>query len=197
MNLYMIALFAHVVGAIGIFAGMGVWHFGIRALRQVERVEQVRLLTTLITASTRLVIGGILVLGVAGFYMAITVWGIQATWIIVATLAFLLLIPTSLLIIDPRVRAITTAARGLPDGSQPDELARRTRDPLLAAGLNVYIAILLGIVFIMTNKPATNVAILAAVVALALGLLVSLPLWGTRARRSPTRQNAASAHRRP
>lgn len=197
MNLYMLALFAHVVGVIGIFAGLGVWIFGIWALRQAERVELVRLLTTLIAASSKLVVGGILVLGIAGLYMAITVWGGQATWIIVATITFLLLIPVGLLIIDPRVRAITTAARDLPDGPLPNALAARTHDPLLAAGLNVYIAILLGIVFIMTNKPATNVAILAAVVALALGLLVSLPLWGPRARRSPTHNSAASARLRP
>jgi hypothetical protein len=196
VNLYMIALFAHVVGVIGIFAGMGVWLFGIRALRQIERVEQVRLLTTLIVASTRLVIGGILVLGIAGFYMAITVWGILTTWIIVATLTFVLLIPMSLLIIDPRVQAIATAARNLPDGPIPNELSVRTRDPLLAAGMNVYIAILLGIVFIMTNKPATNMAILAALVALALGLLVSLPLWSPRARRYSARQSATSSRLR-
>ncbi len=196
MNLYMIALFAHVVGVIGIFAGMGVWLFGIRALRQVERVEQVRLLTTLIAASTRLVIGGILVLGIAGFYMAITLWGIQTAWIIVATLTFLLLVPIGLLIIDPRIQAITKTARTLPDGPLPEELTTRTYDPLLAAGVNVYIAILLGVVFIMTNKPATTVAILAAVVAVALGLLVSLPLWSKRARRDIARRRAASSRLR-
>ncbi|HEY7974480.1 MAG TPA: hypothetical protein VID72_04005 [Ktedonobacterales bacterium] len=193
MNLYMLALFAHVVGVIGIFAGLGVWIFGTWALRQAERVELVRLLTTPIAAASKLIVGGILVLGIAGFYMAITVWGGQATWIIVATIAFLLLIPVGLLIIDPRMRAITTAARDLPDGPLSDALAAHTHDPLLPTGLNLYIAMLLGIVFIMTNKPATNVAILAAVVAVAVGLLVSLPLWRPRARRYTARHTAPSS----
>jgi len=195
MNFYTLALFAHVVGVIGIFTGLGVWIFGIWALRQAERVEPVRLLTTLIAASSRLVVGGILILGAAGLYMAITVWGSQATWIIVATITFLLLAPIGLLIIDPRVRAISRAASNLPDGPLSDALTACTRDPLLTAGLNLYVAALLGIVFIMINKPATTEAILSVVVAVALGLLVSLPLWSARARRGDARQVASHPRR--
>ncbi|HZC04475.1 MAG TPA: DUF2269 family protein [Ktedonobacterales bacterium] len=183
LNPYSLALFAHVIGAIGIFAGMGVWTFASWALRQAERVEQARLLTGLIKASSNLVVASIFVLGVAGFYMAITVWGSQATWIVVATITFVLLAPLGLLVIDPRVRAIAAATRTLPDGPLPDELWARTRDPLLATGLSVYVTTLLGIVFIMTNKPTTSVAILVAVAAAALGLLISLPLCSARAKR--------------
>ncbi|HEU5439048.1 MAG TPA: hypothetical protein VFU88_07140, partial [Ktedonobacterales bacterium] len=42
---------------------------------------------------------------------------------------------------------------------------------------NVYVAVLFGIVFLMTTKPAVGEAILAMVIALAVGLLASLPLW--------------------
>lgn len=41
----------------------------------------------------------------------------------------------------------------------------------------MYVAVLFGIVFLMTTKPAAGGAILAIVVALAIGLLASLPLW--------------------
>ena len=40
MNLYTIALFAHVIGAIGIFAGLSAWLFGVALLWRVGRVEQ-------------------------------------------------------------------------------------------------------------------------------------------------------------
>ena len=183
MNLYSLALFAHLVGAVCIFAGIGVWTFAIWTLRRVERVELARQLAGLIQASSNLVVAGILLLGVAGFYMAITVWGSQATWIIVATVNFALLAPLGLLVIDPRVRAIGAATRSQPDGPLPDALWARTRDPMIACGLNIYIASLFGIVYIMTNKPNTGAAILAALVAAALGLLASLPLWWPRAKR--------------
>ncbi|HEU0026565.1 MAG TPA: DUF2269 family protein [Ktedonobacterales bacterium] len=180
MNLYTLALFAHVSGAIGIFSGLGVWAFGVAALRRARRVEQVRLLAPLITASSALVVSGVLILGVAGFYMALTAWGVTATWIIVATISFLLLAPGGLLILERRMRAIAALAREAPDGSLPETLAARTRDPLLATGLSVYIACLFGIVFLMTNKPALSDAVTAILVAVALGLVVSLPLWRPR-----------------
>lgn len=177
MSLYVLALFAHVSGAIGIFAGLGAYIFGAAALRRAQRVEQVRILAALMSAAGTVVVGGIVVLGIAGFYMAITAWGIQATWIVVATISFLLLAPGGLLVIDPRVRAIAKQARDLPDGPLPPALARQVRAPVLGAGLNVYVAVLFGIVFLMTTKPAIGEAILAMVVATAIGLLASLPLW--------------------
>jgi len=171
------ALFVHVSGAVGIFAGMGAFVFGVGALRRAQRVEQVRLLTALILASSNLVVGSIVVLGIAGFYMAITVWGIQATWIVVATVSFLLLIPLGLLIIGPRIQIIAKEAREAPDGPLPETLAMRSRDPALSAGLSVYVGVLLGIVFLMTSKPPLDVSILAIVVATALGLVSGLLLW--------------------
>ena len=177
MSIYTIVLFLHVSGAIGYFVSIGTWLFGLVSLRRAQRVEQVRLLTALILASSNLVVGSIVVLGIAGFYMAITVWGIQATWIVVATVSFLLLIPLGLLIIGPRIQIIAKEAREAPDGPLPETLAMRSRDPALSAGLSVYVGVLLGIVFLMTNKPPLDVSILAMVVATALGLVSGLLLW--------------------
>ncbi len=39
MSLYTIALFLHVSGAIGAFAGIGIWLFGLSALRRARCVE--------------------------------------------------------------------------------------------------------------------------------------------------------------
>ena len=112
--------------------------------------------------------------------MAVTVWGARATWIIVATISFALLAPGGLLALDPRVRAIARLAKAAQDGPLPAALAERTRDPLLATGLSVYIACLVGIVFVMTNKPAEVESALAIVVAVTVGALGSLPLWRTQ-----------------
>ena len=180
MQLYALALFAHVCGAIGVFAGLSVWGFGVAALRRAQRVAQVRLLSSLIKAASNLAVGGIVLLGAAGFYMAVTVWGAQVSWIIVATISFALLAPFGLLILDPRVRAIAKIAREAQDGPLPDALAARVRDPVLATGLCMYIACLVGIVFLMTNKPVVEKSVLAMVIAVVVGALVSLPVWRTR-----------------
>lgn len=177
MNLYTLVLFFHVSGAIGLFAGLGALLFGVAALRRAQHVEQVRVLATLVIVTGNLAAGSIVILGIAGVYMALTVWGIRATWIIVATVSFVLLAPGALLIIDPRTRAIAKLAREAPDGPLPETLIECTRDPVLGAGLIVYVACLFGIVFLMINKPSLAISVVVMLIAVAIGMLASLPLW--------------------
>jgi Predicted integral membrane protein (DUF2269) len=183
-TLYTLALFVHIVGAIGAFIGVSVWLFAAMALRRAQSVGQVRALTSLIQPSGALAVVSIALLGVAGFYMAITVWGERATWIIVATVSFLLLAPFGAVVIDQRLRALAKAAAAAPDGPLPASLAARAQDPLVGMGLSVYLATLLGIVFLMTNKPPLADSIATMLVAALLGLLSSAPLWRHAQRRS-------------
>src|SRR5260370_4430277 len=168
MSTYTIMLFVHIVGAIGTFIGVSVWLFAALGLGRAQQVGQVRALTGLMQPSGVLAIVSILLLGVTGFYMALTVWGERATWIIVATISFLLLAPFGVFVIDPRLRALAKAAAEVPDGPLPEALAVRAQDPLVGIGLSVYICVLLGIVFLMTNKPSTGASILATAPATAL-----------------------------
>jgi len=183
-TLYTLALFVHIVGAIGAFIGVSVWLFAAMALRRAQSVGQVRALTSLIQPSGALAVVSIVLLGVAGFYMAITVWGERATWIIVATVSFLLLAPFGAVVIDQRLRALAKAAAAAPDGPLPASLAARAQDSLVGIGLSVYLAMLLGIVFLMTNKPPLADSIATMLVAALLGLLSSAPLWRHAQRRS-------------
>jgi hypothetical protein len=177
MNTYTLALFVHVVGAIAVFVGVGVWLFAAAALRRTKYVAQVRALAGLTVAAGNVAVGGVLLLAVAGFYMALTAWSIQAPWLIVATVGFALLAPFGVLVIDPRIRALGKAAAAAPEGPLPPSLALRTRDPVVAAGLCAYVGVLLGIVFLMTNKPPLMASIVAVVVAMILGVVSAVPLW--------------------
>lgn len=190
MTLYTLALFAHIVGAIGTFVGVSIWLFVALTLRRAQHVAQVRALSGLIQPSGVLAVASILLLGVAGFYMAITAWGERATWIIVATISFLLLAPFGVFVIDPRLRALGRAAATSPEGVLPAALAARTHDPVVAVGLCVYVGVLLGIVFLMATKPPLVIAISAMVIAAVFGLVAGLPLSWTRAGRVPRKEPA-------
>ncbi|MFI5272531.1 MAG: hypothetical protein ACHQ4H_05790 [Ktedonobacterales bacterium] len=179
MSVYNLALFLHIVGAIGTFVGVSIWLVAALALRRAPQVGQVRVLASLIQPSGVVAIVSILVLGVAGFYMGITVWGERATWIIVATLSFLLLAPFGVFVIDPRLRAVAKAAADVPDGPLPPSLAARIHDPIVGIGLALYLGVLLGIVYLMTNKPSTEGSIIVMVVAAAVGLAAGAPIWWT------------------
>jgi hypothetical protein len=177
MTPYNLALFLHILGAIGVFVGVSTWLFVAVALRRAHQVAQVRILSGLIQPSGVLTIASLVLLGVAGFYMALTAWGEQATWIIVATISFLLLAPFGALLIDPRLRAVGKEAATASDGALPQALAARIRHPLVGVGLCVYVGVLLGIVFLMTNKPPLGTAIGVMVVATLLGLASGVLLW--------------------
>lgn len=166
------------MGVIGTFIGVSIWLFVAAALRRAQQVAQVRTFTRLVQPSGVIAIVSILLLGIARFYMALTAWGEQATWIIVATISFVLLAPFGACVIDPRLRALARAAAA-PDGPLPAAMAARTHDPLVRIGLYLYVGVLVGIVFLMTTKPPLAISIFAMVVAAMLGLAVGLPLWWT------------------
>ena len=174
MNLYTIALFFHVSGAIGYFVGIGTWLFILVGLRRAKRVEQVRGLVNLIGLSGPFTGISLLLILVTGFYMALTAWSLQTGWIAVALISLILLVPSGAALIEPRRRAIARLAREAPDGPLPQLLEQRTHDPVLLTAQQTVAALLLGIVFLMTNKPALTGSIIVMVVALLLGVTSGL-----------------------
>jgi hypothetical protein len=187
MSLYALALFVHLVGVIGIFAGLATWLFGAVVLVRADRVEQVRVIAGAMGAVGNLVVASILVLAAGGFYMGLTTWGIQAVWLDVATVAFALLAPIGAFVIDPRVKAILKLARQEPDGPLPQKLAASTRSGFLLISLLVYVVYLQGIVFLMATKPALIEAMIAMVAAVAGGVILGLIVQRT-ARARPGRR---------
>jgi hypothetical protein len=194
MNRYVIALFLHVSGAIGIWVSLGIWLFGLAALRRAADVAQVRAVAWLIVVATPVMLLSLALLGVAGFYMALAIWGLQTAWIAVSLGSMLVIAPIGAFVLDPRMHAILDAARKSADGPLPDALAARARDPVLPIAAQTMAAVLLGVVFLMTTKPALLPALVAMGVALGLGPVSAVPgVWMARrsARRHATRVDGA------
>jgi hypothetical protein len=177
MNSYTLALFLHVCGVIGFFLSLGTWIFGLVAIRRAQRVEQVRAIAALIALSDPLAVMSILLLIAAGLYMALTVWGLQTEWIDVALGSLILLAPVGPLFVEPRLHAIAKMAEEIASGAIPTALAARTHDPLLGTALHILLTGLLGIIFLMTNKPTLTPSILIMVIAVTIGLASGIPLW--------------------
>jgi hypothetical protein len=176
MNFYTILLFVHVTGAIGILVGMASWLIGITAIARVSRVEQVRTLTEILLMTRYIVPVSAFFTIASGLTMALSAWGLQTGWMLVAIGSLFVIGPTGTWLVDPKVQAIAALARTLPDGPLPASLASRTHDFVLRTALHTLTAMLLGIVFLMTTKPTFSSSIVAMVVSLFLGLVSSLPL---------------------
>jgi hypothetical protein len=172
MTLYSIALFLHVVGALGLFAAMGLEWVLVARLRQVETIEQARDWLGLLGVIRRLSPASLAAVLVAGIYMWVTAWP-GAGWTVVAFVALLLLPPLGMI----AGLRLPTVQRELNDqsGALAPELRLRLDQPLFLASIQVRTAIVLGIVFLMTNKPDAAGAVIAIGVAIVLGAAFSVP----------------------
>jgi hypothetical protein len=192
MSLYTLALFLHVMGALGMFTGFGTWFLGLIALRRAERVEQVRTITTLLALAHLVGAYSVVLVIIPGVYMALTMWSLQTSWIAVSIAGVLVAAPIGSRLIDDRVKALRAVARETPDGALPAELAARTHDPVLGTAMHTNSLLVVGIIFLMTMKPPLLASIITMVGALALGLLSSLPFWLA----ARTRKQAQVTHAR-
>ncbi len=191
MSTYTIELFLHVSGAIGVFAGVGIWLFGLSALRRACRVEQVRAIAWLIIVTIPFMVLSLVLIGIAGLDMAISTWGLQTPWIIVSLVSLALFAPINVFFLDPQMRTILAQAGEAPDGPLPDALVKRTHDPILGTTAQTLATVLLGIVFLMTTKPPLVNSIVVMVVVFFLGLVSGLPFWlrVRRAKHAPASGN--------
>jgi hypothetical protein len=157
MTLYSIALFLHVVGALLVFVTLTVEGIALRQLRRATTMEAAQAAS----ASLRLnrVVGPLSALGVLvpGLYMTATTWGWVA-WIVVALVAY-----------------VAIAVLGAVNGIRIQALERSQallagiRNPIFLISWLTRVRIALGIVFLMTVKPAAATAVLAMLLAAAVG----------------------------
>lgn len=187
MSLHAILLYVHVIGAIGYSAGALISMLGLSSLRRARSVEEVRSLLELLEL-TGLVSGISLLFTIAaGLYMTVTIWGWQTGWINVALGSLVLLLAMGVLM-GRRRHTIAGLAKEMPDGLLPKSLEQRIYDPWMGLGVYMLVTLVLGIVYLMTAKPALGGSLLVMGVAVILGLVVSLPGWSTARRVVEKRQ---------
>jgi hypothetical protein len=164
---YSIALFLHIVGALGLFAGISLEQAGLRRLRRASTTATLREWLTVMRARRRVEGPAGLVLLVTGVYMVSTSWGRQA-WISLALVGLVVIALLGALLTGRIVNALMTA---LPpdDRPIPPALRQRIGSPLLRTGAALRATLALGIVFNMAVKPDAPLAVLTLVAALILG----------------------------
>jgi len=182
MNLYPLAVFLHVVSDAGVFIAVGVTLYGLVALRQAGRVEHVRPIVALVLRAERIygLAGPLLIL--SGVFLTLRGWSWSTGWIAAALGSVVLVLPFGPILVSPRLAAISKTAQAAPDGPLPADLAARINDPTMGIVQQGVAGVLLGIVFLMTVKPALIPSALVIVCGLALGMASALPLVRARAR---------------
>lgn len=177
MSFYTVALFFHIVGAIGVFVAFGLEWSGLRHMRGAATVEQIREGARTIRGMRWLIIASMIDLVIFGGYM-MTIAKIGAAWLIVAFWALILLAILGIALTGRRVNAIVRMAAA-DEGKVSLQLYSATHHPILWLSVQTRVAVTLGIVFLMTVKPDLSGSLLVIGIAIALGLASALLTQGS------------------
>ena len=173
MNGYSIALFLHIVGALGLFVALGLEWTGLWQIRSAIIPEQVREWMGVLKSVRKFGFASMLATFISGIYMMVTDWG-GAAWIIVTLGSLVLVIALSLVLTGPRMAAIGRAlASG--KGALSKTFHSMANHPLLWISIQTRVAIALGIVFLKIAKPDLGGSLFTVGVAIVLGLASALP----------------------
>lgn len=174
MNDYAIALFFHIVGALGLFAALGLEWTGLWQIRSAIHPEQLRAWMSMLKIATKVGFASMLAILISGFYMMATAWGAVA-WITVTLGALVLVIVLSLVLTRPRMAAIGHALASQ-KGQSSQFIHNLANHSLLWISIQTRVAIALGIVLLKTVKPDVGGSLLIIGVAIVLGLASALPM---------------------
>ncbi len=173
MNAYSIALFLHIVSAVGIFVALGLEWTGLWQIRSAMTPQQVGGWMRILKSVRKFGFASMLTTVFTGIYM-VTVWGGEA-WIIVTVGSLVLMIALAQVVTAPRMMAIgrALATEKAPLSQTFYSLANR---PRLWISIQTRVAIALGIVFLKTAKPDLGGSLITIGVAIVLGLAAALPV---------------------
>lgn len=174
MNAYSLALFLHIVGAVGFFVALGLEWTGLWQVRSAMTSDQVRRWMGVLESARKVGFASMLTTVITGIYMMVTSWG-GVAWIYVSVGALVLVIALSVALTGPRMAAIgrALATEKAPAARTFNRLASH---PLLWISIQTRVAVALGIVILKTAKLDLGGSLITIGVAMALGLASALPI---------------------
>jgi hypothetical protein len=173
MSIFSIALFLHIVGALGVSVALGLEWIGLSQIRRATVPEEIRAILKVVKGTTRFGFVSMLSTVITGIYMVFNGVG-WVPWILVVLGALLLVIVLTRVLTAPRMAAIGQAL-AMEKGSVSQHLHNLLRDPILWISIQTRVAIVLDIIFLKIAKPDLSGSLLAVGVAIVLGIASALP----------------------
>ena len=174
MSNYAVALFLHIVGALGFSVVLGLEWIGLSQVRRARLPEEARAILGMVKSADRLGFLSMLITVVTGIYMLLTVWGWVA-WILVVLGALVLAIVLTVRLTKPRIAAMeqTLATEKAFVSQTFHDLVNH---PILWISIQTRVAIVLGIILLKFTKPNLGASLLTIGVAIILGVASALPI---------------------
>lgn len=172
MNLYLVALYLHIVGAVGMFAGLSIEGIVYSNLKTAATVKQVLPWGSTMMIIRKVFAVSVILLLIPGIYLVIESWGWNA-WVITGLI--LLISLSGYGSATGRKIGMSIGSLKGSEESLTDEIKKKIADPSIMKSYKVKVTLALGIIFIMTIKPDWIGSIVSIFAAFALGLLLDLP----------------------
>lgn len=173
MDLYHVALFAHILGAVPV-VGMGfVAPLIMGGMRRARTVDQFRDWGGVLQKMSKVTGIAAGVVFVSGLYMGLTQHSFAQGWLAVGLVLFVVNGILAGGLLDKHIARTLEAAGDAEGGAVPAEAAALAESPRMQGIEAIALGNDLAIVFLMTNKPgwAASLAVAAAGLAVAAGMV--------------------------
>jgi hypothetical protein len=187
---YSIALYIHVLGAIGLFCAISLIVVALLRMRRASSPEQLRDWISVAQFAGKSILFIALVILAPALYMVAISWGFTTPWVLAALIAYILLAIQGATVNGRMLERLV----GLTAGSDSAGLRAQLRASPLWLAEGTRLMLLVGIVYLMTVKPDLLSSVVVLVSSLLLGLLLGAIL-GPFAQRM--RRRSQLAVRRP
>jgi hypothetical protein len=174
MNSYSIALFLHIVGALGFFVALGLEWTGLSQIRSALTLEGVRAWMGVLKSVRKFGFTSMLTTVITGLYLMLTFWG-GRPWLYVTLGSLVLVIALAQVITAPRMAAIGKALF-TEKGSLSITFHNLANNPLLWISIQARVAIILGIIFLKIAKPDLGGSLLTIGITIIIGIASTLPV---------------------
>jgi uncharacterized membrane protein len=174
MTIFSGVLFLHVVSALGIVSALSLEMLMLYHLRRSADPREARASLDLAPGMTLVFAGSAALMLLTGAYLATQMSAWAQPWLRITMAALILMLPFGA-VAGRRMRAL----RRLSDSehANDEELARRLHDPVLAFSVNCRMALVLGIVLLMTAKPDLRESIGVSLMSLVAGFASAALFW--------------------
>jgi hypothetical protein len=174
MSNFAIALFVHIVGALGVSVALGLEWIGLSQIRRATVTEEIRAILKVVKSTNKMGFFSMLVTVITGFYMVLTALG-WVPWILIVLGALVLAMVLANVLTAPRMVAIGRVL-SKETGPVSQTFHNLVNDPILRISIQTRVAIVLGIVFLKIAKPDLGGSVLTIGVAIVLGIASALPM---------------------
>jgi hypothetical protein len=173
MTFFSGVLFLHVASALGIFTALSLEVLVLYHLRRAASAREARASLDLAPGVSIFFAASASLMLLTGVYLAVQTSAWPQSWLKIAMVALFLMAPLGA-VSGRRMRLIRRISGSEePNGS---ELTRRLQDPALTFSLSCRMALVLGIVLLMSAKPELRESIGVCLMSLVLGF-ASTPLF--------------------